>query len=422
MKGVMMDPVGRYGCCFTPMGASLIRVEVLLLRGRGDLVITGNLDPIAQEAVRVSVHHFLTCLPLHEARAVDGRLVWGEGEGALMDVHLHLAPLCLAKSGASIQAAVVCALAKACLPTPAILPHMADQPHLVAIGALTPDGALGRVELQGLGHVTVGSYKESAWGEVTALKDPALQPSFLVLTHPDVVTLIKRSASKSAKATYSAAGSKRDLVARVCEQHGLEYAMPPAPAAAAPVLGTSAFGPGEFGSSLGMYVPGAVSEEELGTLRGLCQALATPSERISRQAASTTPTLTSFNETTSQKWVAGMRPRPIPAYAYQAVCKDTTGQAGLGVFGRTHPAANAPQVPDGVTQILERIEGQIRAEGGLKGLQLWAVTANWQPPGTFHSPHYDPPTYHAIVGVTGYGSATLRLHSGHDTKVSNPPS
>lgn len=412
----MADPAGHYGCCFTPMGASLIRVEALLLRGRGDLVITGNLDPMAREAVRVGVHHFLTCLPLREARAVDGRLVWGEGEGALMDVHIHLAPLYLAKSGASLQAAVVCALAKACLPTPA------DLPHLVAIGALTPDGGLGQVELQGLGHCTSSSYKESSWGELAALNDPALHRSFLLIAHPSVVALIKKAGSKSTTAMYGEAYSKRDLVARVCQQHGLQHAMPLPPAAAAPILGISAFGPGEFGSSLGMYMSGALSKEELGTLVNFCQGLRAQSGRVSRQAASTTPTLVAFNETTDQKSVAGMRPRPIPAYAYKAVSKDKTGQTGLGKFGSTQPGANTPEVPNGVAHVLERIEREIRDKGGLRRLVLWSATANQQPPNTFHGAHYDPSAYRAIVGVTWYGSATLRLHHGHDLKVSHPPS
>ncbi|MBI4339055.1 MAG: endopeptidase La [Chloroflexi bacterium] len=99
------DEIGvATGVAYTPAGGDVLSVEVALLKGKGNLLLTGQLGDVMKESAQAAVSY---CRSKSEA--------WGLKDGLFgrQDIHIHLPAGATPKDGPSAGAALTTALASA---------------------------------------------------------------------------------------------------------------------------------------------------------------------------------------------------------------------------------------------------------------------------------------------------------------------
>jgi ATP-dependent Lon protease len=130
------------GLAWTSAGGEVLYVEASLIKGKGDLIITGQLGEVMQESARAAV----TCARSSLKRSEEKRL---KLEG--MDIHIHVPAGAIPKDGPSAGIAM----------TTALVSVMSDRPVRSDV-AMT-----GEVTLRGR-VLPIGGLKEKSLGAIRA--------------------------------------------------------------------------------------------------------------------------------------------------------------------------------------------------------------------------------------------------------------
>ena len=117
------------GLAWTPVGGEILYIETMFTRGKGDLIITGQLGDVMKESARIAVTLVKSLFP-------DSERLFREG-----DLHIHVPEGAVPKDGPSAGIALTTALAS--LVTGKIVdPHTAMTGEVALRGAVTPIGGL----------------------------------------------------------------------------------------------------------------------------------------------------------------------------------------------------------------------------------------------------------------------------------------
>jgi ATP-dependent Lon protease len=110
-RAAPQDAVGiATGMYYTPVGGDIMFVEVSVMRGKGDLVLTGQLGDVMKESARAA----LTYAKSHaDALSIPERMFAGK------DVHIHVPAGAIPKDGPSAGVTMATALVSALSSTPA---------------------------------------------------------------------------------------------------------------------------------------------------------------------------------------------------------------------------------------------------------------------------------------------------------------
>ncbi|MCX2726728.1 endopeptidase La [Thermomicrobium sp. 4228-Ro] len=121
-----------YGLGATPLGGMLVPVEVLVMPGRGELLVTGQAGEILQESARAA---------LSWVRAHAQRFGLARDFAERLDVHVHLPEGALPKDGPSAGLALVVALVSAVTERP-VRADLALTGEITLRGRVLPVGGL----------------------------------------------------------------------------------------------------------------------------------------------------------------------------------------------------------------------------------------------------------------------------------------
>ena len=117
------------GLAWTPVGGEILYIETLFTRGKGDLIITGQLGDVMKESARIAVSLVKSVFP-------DSERLFSE-----CDLHIHVPEGAVPKDGPSAGIALTTALAS--LVTGKVVdPHIAMTGEVSLRGAVTPIGGL----------------------------------------------------------------------------------------------------------------------------------------------------------------------------------------------------------------------------------------------------------------------------------------
>jgi len=119
------DEVGvATGVAYTPTGGDVLSIEVALLKGRGNLLLTGQLGDVMKESAQAAVSY---CRAMSDAWSLKD-VVFGR-----QDIHIHIPAGATPKDGPSAGAAMTTALASA-------LRHKAVRKEVAMTGEITLRG------------------------------------------------------------------------------------------------------------------------------------------------------------------------------------------------------------------------------------------------------------------------------------------
>ncbi len=127
------DEVGvATGVAYTPTGGDVLSVEVVLLRGKGNLILTGHLGDIMKESAQAALSY-------SRSRSQE----WGVKDGffAARDVHIHVPAGATPKDGPSAGAALTTALVSA-LTRRAVRKEVAMTGEITLRGKVLPVGGI----------------------------------------------------------------------------------------------------------------------------------------------------------------------------------------------------------------------------------------------------------------------------------------
>jgi len=117
------------GLAWTPVGGEILYIETMLTKGRGEIVITGQLGDVMKESARIAVSLVKTMFP-------DKAELFAEN-----DLHIHVPEGAVPKDGPSAGIALTTALSS--LVTGHVVdPHIAMTGEVALRGAVTPIGGL----------------------------------------------------------------------------------------------------------------------------------------------------------------------------------------------------------------------------------------------------------------------------------------
>ena len=117
------------GLAWTPVGGEILYIETLFTRGKGDLIITGQLGDVMKESARIAVSLVKSVFP-------DSEKLFSE-----CDLHIHVPEGAVPKDGPSAGIALTTALAS--LVTGKVIdPHIAMTGEVALRGVVTPIGGL----------------------------------------------------------------------------------------------------------------------------------------------------------------------------------------------------------------------------------------------------------------------------------------
>ena len=117
------------GLAWTPVGGEILYIETMFTKGRGDLIITGQLGDVMKESARIAVSLVKSIFPESEPMFADN------------DLHIHVPEGAVPKDGPSAGIAITTALSS--LVTGRIVdPHIAMTGEVALRGAVTPIGGL----------------------------------------------------------------------------------------------------------------------------------------------------------------------------------------------------------------------------------------------------------------------------------------
>jgi ATP-dependent Lon protease len=127
------DEIGvATGVAYTPTGGDVLSVEVALLRGRGNLLLTGQLGDVMKESAQAAVSY---CRAKSEAWKLK------EGGFGRQDIHIHIPAGATPKDGPSAGAAMTTALASA-LTRKAVRKEVAMTGEITLRGKVLPVGGI----------------------------------------------------------------------------------------------------------------------------------------------------------------------------------------------------------------------------------------------------------------------------------------
>ncbi len=117
------------GLAWTPVGGEILYIETMFTKGKGDIIITGQLGDVMKESARIAVSLVKTIFP-------DKAELFSEN-----DLHIHVPEGAVPKDGPSAGIALTTAISS--LVTGHIVdPHIAMTGEVALRGAVTPIGGL----------------------------------------------------------------------------------------------------------------------------------------------------------------------------------------------------------------------------------------------------------------------------------------
>ena len=117
------------GLAWTPVGGEILYIETLFTKGKGDLIITGQLGDVMKESAMIAISLVKTIFPESEKKFREN------------DLHIHVPEGAVPKDGPSAGIALTTALAS--LVTGHVVdPHIAMTGEVSLRGAVTPIGGL----------------------------------------------------------------------------------------------------------------------------------------------------------------------------------------------------------------------------------------------------------------------------------------
>ncbi len=117
------------GLAWTPVGGEILYIETMLTKGRGDLIITGQLGDVMKESARIAVSLVKSFFP-QEAEVLKDH-----------DLHIHVPAGAVPKDGPSAGITLTTALSSL-LTGRIVNPHIAMTGEVALRGAVTPIGGL----------------------------------------------------------------------------------------------------------------------------------------------------------------------------------------------------------------------------------------------------------------------------------------
>ena len=117
------------GLAWTPVGGDILYIETMLLPGKGDLIITGQLGDVMKESARIALSLVKSLFPKESAILKDH------------DLHIHVPAGAVPKDGPSAGVTLTTALSSL-LTGRVVDPHIAMTGEVALRGAVTPIGGL----------------------------------------------------------------------------------------------------------------------------------------------------------------------------------------------------------------------------------------------------------------------------------------
>ena len=117
------------GLAWTPVGGDILYIETMLLPGKGDLIITGQLGDVMKESARIALSLVKSLFPKESAILKEH------------DLHIHVPAGAVPKDGPSAGVTLTTALSSL-LTGRVVDPHIAMTGEVALRGAVTPIGGL----------------------------------------------------------------------------------------------------------------------------------------------------------------------------------------------------------------------------------------------------------------------------------------
>ena len=117
------------GLAWTPVGGDILYIETMLMPGKGDLIITGQLGDVMKESARIALSLVKSTFPLESEVLKDH------------DLHIHVPEGAVPKDGPSAGVALTTALSSL-VTGRTVDPHIAMTGEVALRGAVTPIGGL----------------------------------------------------------------------------------------------------------------------------------------------------------------------------------------------------------------------------------------------------------------------------------------
>ena len=117
------------GLAWTPAGGDILYIETMLMPGKGELIVTGQLGDVMKESARIALSLVKSLFP-EEARKLTDH-----------DLHIHVPAGAIPKDGPSAGVTLTTALASL-LTERVVDPHIAMTGEVALRGAVTPIGGL----------------------------------------------------------------------------------------------------------------------------------------------------------------------------------------------------------------------------------------------------------------------------------------
>ena len=117
------------GLAWTPVGGEILYIETMFTKGKGDLIITGQLGDVMKESVRIAVSLVKSLIP-DKAELFEKN-----------DLHIHVPAGAVPKDGPSAGVTLTTALASL-VTGRTVDPHIAMTGEVSLRGAVTPIGGL----------------------------------------------------------------------------------------------------------------------------------------------------------------------------------------------------------------------------------------------------------------------------------------
>ena len=150
LQAVESDSVGiANGLAWTPAGGEVLQLEATTMRGRGRLILTGQLGDVMQESAQTALSY---------TKSLDARKAVDDGPFAGQDIHIHIPAGAIPKDGPSAGLAMAVILVSLLTRIP-VRSNLAMTGEISLRGRLLPIGGLREKVLAalraGLSHVIV---------------------------------------------------------------------------------------------------------------------------------------------------------------------------------------------------------------------------------------------------------------------------
>jgi ATP-dependent Lon protease len=117
------------GLAWTPVGGDILYIETMLMPGKGELILTGQLGDVMKESARIALSLVKGLFPKESEALLDH------------DLHIHVPEGAVPKDGPSAGVTLTTALASL-LTGRVVDPHIAMTGEVALRGAVTPIGGL----------------------------------------------------------------------------------------------------------------------------------------------------------------------------------------------------------------------------------------------------------------------------------------